>query len=254
MLVLLGSLGCCGALLMFVADLILYLPAETTLQSAECYFDKIDPNGANLAMSPMAQISDARLALGGVLGPIAATLYGLGFAQLYFGLNPNDRGSAGPAVAFAGLTLMMVLGGVYHALFVYTGLIARALQTTTATTTNFVAKTDSMTEGSALSSTLLSQSSVLGDLLEQHRKYIRFVYKWAAVAGFAGSVAYIATCLSRETMYPKWTVAFTPMFSAPLKLFLKRRRVGGLVLCGGLTNLWNLIFLATVTICVAERN
>ena len=90
--------GCAGCSLMFAADLVLYLPSERVLCTASIYFSRIDPNGNNLQASPMRDISDERLMLGGVLGPIAATLYALGFAGMYQGMRPSE-GAMSPLLA-----------------------------------------------------------------------------------------------------------------------------------------------------------
>ena len=110
---------------MFVADLVLYYSKVPSERTARVYFASIDPNGERLAESPMADIAPERMMLGGVLGPVAAALYTLGFTQLYFGLVP-DVGAFLPAIAAVGLSLMMIIGGVYHALFPFTGFLAKA--------------------------------------------------------------------------------------------------------------------------------
>jgi hypothetical protein len=226
-LLLLGIAGCLGALLLFAADLILYYPADPTLRTARCYFRSIDPNGDSLAVSPMADISEARLMLGGVLGPVAAMLYGLGFLHVYFGLRP-EQGAFLPALVAGSFTMTMIVGAVYHALFAYTGFIARALRST--------ADADGASPHLALSG-----------ILRQHQAYLLYTYRWAALPGFVGSLGFIATVLSRDTMYSTASVLLTPGLSAPLKLWLKHHECGDLVLCGGLTNLWNLLFLLTIT-------
>ena len=78
---LLGACGFAGAALMLAADLVLYLPAERALRSADVYFARIDAAGDELDRSPMGAVSDSRLMLGGVLGPLAALLYAVGFLQ-----------------------------------------------------------------------------------------------------------------------------------------------------------------------------
>ena len=50
--------------------------------------------------------------------------------------------------------------------------------------------------------------------------------------------------------YPRWLAFLVPAMSAPIKLLLKRYGVGGLVLVGGLTNLWNFLFFACATYTV----
>ena len=230
-LVALGAAGCAGALLMFIADLVLYWPARPEHRSAASYFRCIDPGGDHLHDSSMRDIPEARVMLGGVLGPVAAVLYALGFSQLIFGLQP--RGGAGggslalPVIAGVGLATMMTVGGVYHALFAYTAFLAKEF-----------AKKERAAE------------PALRRLLDRHRAYLRYVYKWAAAPGLAGSAAVAWCCLTRDTLYPPLLALLVPALSAPVKRWLKKRSVGGLVLCGGLTNLWNLLFLAAATVSV----
>ena len=107
----------------------------------------------------MADIAPERMMLGGVLGPISAALYTLGFTQLYFGLVP-DVGARLPAIAAVGLSLMMIIGGVYHALFPFTGFLAKACR-----------------DASAKSPLALP---ALTALVETHRRYLLYVYRWAA--------------------------------------------------------------------------
>ena len=59
--------GVAGAILMFVADLVLYYSKVPSERTARVYFASIDPNGERLAESPMADIAPERLMLGGGL-------------------------------------------------------------------------------------------------------------------------------------------------------------------------------------------
>ena len=130
---------------------------------------------------------------------------------------------------------MMIIGGVYHALFVYTGLIACCLQRIKHDVPRFA-----------------SSCGHPVALLRQHQRYLAYTYRWSAASGLVGTCAFIWTCLTRPTRCPPWLVCLAPAFSAPLKLLLKRRLTGGLVLCGGLTNLWNLLFFLALTFTVAR--
>merc|ERR1712046_18610 len=107
---------------------------------------------------------------------------------------------------------MMVVGSTYHALFYYTGVIAKEAQR--------------------------DKSPGLIRLLSCHRAYLLYIYRWAALPGIVGSLAFVSTCLSRETKYPPWVCLFVPAWSAPMKLLLRSQMKGGLILCGGLTNIW----------------
>merc|ERR1711907_865153 len=169
-LTLLGLAGCIGALLMFAADLVLYMPSKPQDRTNAMYFQRIDPGGDQLHVSCMSSVSGERLMLGGALGPLAASLYGV-----------DDR--------------------------------------------------------------------VLLDLLLKHQNYLKYVYKWAAIPCAVGSAAFIWCCFARMTIYPWPCAFFAPAMSAPLKKCMKQGGFGGLVLAGGLTNLWNLIFFVIVTAC-----
>ncbi len=238
----LGLAGCAGALLMFFADLVLYYPHERRDRSSRHYFERIDPGGSALVSSSMASLSESRLMLGGALGPVAAVLYALGFAQLYFALRAPLASlgwiaEALPLLSCVGLSCMMIVGGTYHALFVYTGLLAKAAARER--------RGGSGGDGGAA-------LQLLRRLVEQHQAYVRSMYKWAALPGLVGSLCVGWCCLRHDTMYPRWMGALAPALSAPIKRELRRRALagrsaGGLALCGGLTNLWNLLFFLVAT-------
>jgi hypothetical protein len=229
----LSAAGCCGALLMFLADLLLYFPASASHRTATHYFNCIDPKGNALHASSMAKIGDIRLMLAGALGPVAAVLYALGFYGLYESLAPSD-GMLLPALTCGGLASMMVVGGCYHACFAYTGFIAKAFSE--------VKKFD-----------VNSADKPLQALLARHQAYMHFIYKFAAVPGLVGSVAFASCCFTRDTAYPLWVVILVPASSGPIKNAMRRAGFGSLVLCGGLTNLWNLVFLTVTGIKLARR-
>ena len=239
-MVFLGVIGASGALLMFAADLVLYLPATAAQCSTRHYFTYIDPGAEVTALSEssMQHVTDFRLMLGGVMGPVAAVLYAIGFAQVFFALQ-TPSSTALPCMASIGYTATMIIGGVYHSLFAYTGFLSKAIA---ASRKQAARKSESSDE-----------TRLLLAVVGRHRTYLRFVYRWAATASALGSFAFVYCCLVRGCVwYPRWLVAFTPSFSAPIKAVLKRRSAGGLVIVGGLTNLWNLLFFAATTASVAR--
>lgn len=209
---------------MFIADMILYYPTRKEHRTAAWYFSHIDPGGdtKDLCLSSMQHISDFRLMLGGALGPVAATMYAIGFSQVYSGLLPPDHNHNTdlvlPTIACFGLASFMIVGGTYHALFAYTGFLSKAV---------------------AQSS---EQACVLRALMSKHQQYLKFVYKWAALPAIVGSVSFMYCCVAYDSGYPPWMAILAPVISGPLKKCLKLHNVGGLVLAGGLTNLWNLLF------------
>jgi hypothetical protein len=244
--VILGCTGAAGALLMFAADLILYLPASKDRRSAQHYFTSIDPGSNDLSSSSMQDISDFRLMLGGVLGPLASALYSVGFLHLFFGLGGGGGPETSihamclPAAASFGCAGGMIVGGVYHALFAYTGFLAKAIAASK--------KLGSLGKGDG------GEPRVLHAVVGVHQAYLKFTYKFAAAHGAIGSLAFMYCVLARQTIYPAWTVLLAPAMSAPIKKVLKRFSVGGLVLCGGLTNIWNLIFFTAATASAIRTN
>ena len=239
------SLGFAGALLMLIADLILYLP-ELTRSSADTYFTKIDPAGTSLHASPMAAISERRLQLGAALGPVAAVLYALGFFGLYLALSDGAASREQcasarpltllPATAAIGFTGTMIIGAAYHVLFAHTGFIATELQTLS----------PKIHEDRDLRTSLMR-------LLDKHQALLRFVYKFAATSGAVGALAFLASVGAPSSRYagsPRAAVlaAVSPPMSAFVKKLVKRLRPGaplGLAIAGGCTNWWNMLFFAT---------
>ena len=134
------SLGALGAVLMFVADLVLYYPTTTPPRddkarlrhdrSAASYFSTIDPGGSQLHVSSMRCMGRRRVMLGGALGPVSAFFYALGFVGLFPALSTGDYDNDNPLfflwnnlpalLCVTGLSLLMVIASVYHALFAYT--------------------------------------------------------------------------------------------------------------------------------------
>lgn len=220
--------GALGAILLFVADLILYYPSNSQDRTAQSYFDKIDPGGDQLAESTMKDISHGRVMLGGVLGPVSAVLYGMGFVGVFCGLFSD--GWILPLTSALGFIFLMITGAVYHALFAYTCFLSKQIAK---------AKKD--------------DSRGLVEVVDIHRTYLKYIYKWCAFPGALGSLAFIYCCLFTNTLFVPWTVLFTPAFSALLKKLLKKKSMGGLVLCGGLTNLWNLCFFSALIVSISAH-
>jgi len=232
--VVLGFMGCVGATIMFISDLILYYPSKQQHRSAASYFSKIDPGGDNLGESTMQEISISRVMCGGAMGAVSSVFYILGFASLSFGLQDTaiEQGEKGsvddviPLLSSVGFSLMMAIGSVYHGLFVYTSFLSKEIA-----------------KHKDCPTTLQS----LHHLVSLHRTYLRYVYKWAVLPGLMGTLSFVWCILTRDTYYASYTLLFVPALSAPLKKILKSKSCGGLVLCGGLTNLWNLGFFLVLT-------
>ena len=231
---LLACVGACGSLLMFFADLVLYLPLDRSQWSTAVYFARIDPGGGQLLQSPMRELSEQRMMLGGALGPVAALLYAVGFLCVPAAVWSTDSTLCWCAsvVAALGLTGMMITGACYHALFTVTGLISSK---------QFAAKS-------------VEHRDILVPLISSHQRYLRYTYRFGAGFGAVGCGALVACCASSAGRLPLWLATLAPACSAPLKKMLKARGMGpplGLVLAGGLTNLWNLVFFLAFALVVS---
>ena len=120
----LGLMGIAGALLLLVADYVLYMPSNSADNSSDFYFRRIDPSCGTrgLGDSSMAAISANRLLVGGMLAAPATVLYTIGFLQFWVArANDSEMGAALAFGATLGHSGMMIAGGLYHALFSYTG-------------------------------------------------------------------------------------------------------------------------------------
>lgn len=227
MFVLLGGFGISGAVLMFISDLILYLPQDPATWTSRMYYSRIDPTaGAGLLRSPMRDIPDWRLMLGGVLGPISALLYSIGFLQVIPGLHDSVSSYVLPAAAAAGFSGGIIVGAVYHALFTWTG---------------FLSKTAIGTSG--------GEAALVQDLLNRHQAYLSIVYRVAGVFWLIGAAVFTWCIVSRTTSYPRYLLIVLPPWSAILKRGIKKLDLGspGLLLVGGCTNLWNIVFFTVAT-------
>lgn len=238
--------GACGALLMFVADLVLYLPNDRSQWSTAVYFARIDPGGGQLLHSPMSELGEQRMMTGGVLGPVAALLYTIGFLCVPAAVRSTDSTLCWYAslTASFGLSGMMITGACYHALFTVTGLITRD------ESRKSVNKSGEPRDSDASG----NLKQILVPLMNSHRRYLLFTYKVAAGFGAVGCGALVVCCVSSAGRLPLWLAALAPACSAPLKKLLKKVGMGpplGLVLAGGLTNLWNLVFFGSFALAVS---
>jgi len=207
-----GLAGILAALTGFIAEMLLY---GGFYSGSEFY-------GASRRI--MSEISINRLMVGGVLGPIEAIIYIIGFWHVYLALKPGSKLLS--QITFAGFSSMMIVGGAFHSAFVYTGLIQRAKNT--------VQSTD---------------LQIMETLLDQSGDYIHLLYKITFFAGLMGTIALVSAILFRKTLYPKWILFFTPtllVLAVPPAARLIPAPLGGIIY-GGSVSLSFLLFF-----CVSE--
>jgi hypothetical protein len=206
-----GCAGIAGVLLMFAGDMLLY---------GGLYGG---PEFLEISRRIMGEIPRARLMAGGIVGPIAASFCALGFWHVYLAL--RGGGTIPAAVTFAAFASMYVVGGTYHAGFVYTGLIVRA---------------KNAAEG--------IDSGAIEALLRNSNEYLHLLFTITCILGGIATIAFLYAVLCRKTLYPKWIVLITPTL-----LILARPLVAqipapaGSIIYGGLINLSFLLFFCIST-------
>jgi hypothetical protein len=206
-----GLAGILGALLMYAGDMFLYGGFYSGSEFAD-YSRKI-----------MSEIPVFRLMIGGAVAPIAVILYSIGFWHVFLAVKNGSRVLA--AVSFSGLVAMISFGGVFHAGFVYTGLLLRAKRT--------IHEID---------------MKIIETLLKQASDYLQLIFMISIIFGTIGTTLFIYTVLFQKTSYPKWMVLFAPgllIFTSPLARMLPAP-VGG-ILYGGVINFVFLLFFCVST-------
>ena len=106
-------IGLLGSFLMFLGDMILY-------------YDPNDYDGRdtiNSIIGIMKNVSTKRLYLGGLLGPISAFIYCIGFYHIVLSCQENYLSLA--CFVFLINIFGMILGGAYHIQCAYLGLLSR---------------------------------------------------------------------------------------------------------------------------------
>ena len=78
-----GIIGIIAALLMFAGDMFLYFTTETISNFEE-----------GIIIKTLGEVSNARLTIGGLIGPFAAFLYIIGFYQIYLAIKPSHKKTA----------------------------------------------------------------------------------------------------------------------------------------------------------------
>lgn len=206
-----GLLGVGGALLMFVGDM--------------CLYGHFGSGGDAVSNLLIADESDARIVVGGFIGPIAAVLYCLGFFSVYGMISSKSRVLA--AIVAGGAAGMMVIGGAYHAMWGIRAFLIKAG---------------------------LPSGEYLG-LYNQIKGYTLLFYNTALVVGEIASLFLLYAVLSRRSLYPRWTAIVNPGF-----LFLFYPFSGsipaplGAIVRGGYVNLVFLVFFSVSVISTLAIN
>ena len=201
------ALGLLGSLLMFAGDMLLYFtPGAYDMDGTLRPYMRI-----------MRDVPAGRVRLGGVLGPVSAFFYVLGFA----GLVLVARGDLSWLVwlAAALLALALICGGAYHAQYVYLSVIAKAGRE---------------------------------ELYDEVADNIMFVMRFATVPMYLGFVVLGVAIALGQTVYPARFVVLTPLVTSFLGLaWMRVPQPARCVLFGGWSNLvFTIMFAAMLAFVV----
>lgn len=160
-------IGLLASFLMFLGDMILY-------------YDSNDYDGKdtiNNIIGIMKNVSIKRLYIGGLLGPICAFIYCIGFYHIVLGIQEKFFNVAW--FVFLLNVLGMILGGTYHIQCAYLGLLSR-----------------------------YENKGAFDEFLRFLKFQAKIVFTTMAIA----NIAIALIILFGFTVFPRWQALFTPIF------------------------------------------
>ena len=197
-------IGLFGSFLMFLGDMTLY-------------YDPNDYDGRdaiNSVIGIMKNVSIKRLYLGGLLGPICAFIYCIGFYHIVLAKQEKYLNVAW--FVFLINIFGMILGGTYHIQCAYLGLLSRH-----------------------------ENKGAFDEFLKFLKFQAKIVFGILALA----NIALTLVILFGFTVFPKWQVLFTPMILLILTPLTERLPKGlHMIICGGWFNLIYCIYYLSLVI------
>ena len=203
-------IGLLGSFLMFLGDMILY-------------YDPNDYDGKdtiNNIIGIMKNVSIKRLYIGGLLGPICAFIYCIGFYHIVLGIDEKFLNFGW--FVFLLNVLGMILGGTYHIQCAYLGLLSRY------------------------------------ENKEAFDEFLRFLKFQAKIVFTTMALANILTALVilfGLTIFPRWQALFTPIFLLIFTPIADRLPKGlHMIIRGGWFNLIYFIYYLSLLINYTNIN
>ena len=198
--------GLVGAVLMFIGDMTLYFDRN----------DYENDGTLNPIIEIMKKVSTKRLYVGGILGPVSAFLYCVGYYHLVL-ITDEPHASAG-YILFLINCCGIICGGAYHSHCANLGLIGRH-----------------------------KNKETLDEVLH-------FLDAQKAVAFGIQAIGFIGMAVEIVlgwTVLPRWMILLTPLTLVLITPVVRKLPKGlHMVICGGWTNLISVIYYAAVIICV----
>ena len=199
-------IGFFGAVLMFIGDMTLYYDRN----------DYANDGTLNPIIQIMKKVSTKRLYAGGILGPVSAFFYCVGYYHLV--LLVNERYIVLGWIFFLINSLGIICGGAYHSHCANLGLIGRH-----------------------------ENEETLEEVLRflDAQKMVAFGIQ---AVGFVGMAVMIVL---GWTVLPRWMLLLTPLTLVLLTPLVRKLPKGAhMVICGGWTNLISVIYYAAAILCV----
>ena len=203
-------IGIAGALLMFAGDMLLYYTPEDFNYSAKSSSEE----KINAIIDVMKRLPAKRVMAGGMIGPVAAFLYCVGFYHIV--LITGEQSHALAIAAFLLSCFGIIAGGGYHSHCVYLGLLGDD-----------------------------KNRDALNTVMKYFQKLPLILYAGEGI-GFLLLIILIAT---GKTVLPRWMFLLSPGILFLLKPIVGRLPKGiRIIVSGGWTNLISVIYYAAVLI------
>ena len=203
-------IGLLGSFLMFLGDMTLY-------------YDPNDYDGKdtmNSIIGIMKNVSIKRLYIGGLLGPICAFIYCIGFFHIVLGIREEYLNVAW--FVFLIHIFGMILGGSYHIQCAYLGLLSRH-----------------------------ENKGAFDEFLKFLKLQAKIVFGIMAIA----NITLVLVILFGFTVFPRWQVLFTPIFLLILTPLAARLPKGlHMIIRGGWLNIIYFIYYLTLLMHYTNMN
>ena len=200
-------IGLIGAVLMFLGDMTLYYDKD----------DYVNDGTLDPVINIMKKVSTKRLYAGGILGPVSALLYCVGYYHLV--LITDEKYALAGWILFLINCLGIICGGAYHSHCANLGLIGRH-----------------------------NDKETLDEVLHflDVQKMVAFGIQ---AVGFVGMAVMIVL---GWTVLPRWMIVLTPLTLVLITPLVRKLPKGlHMVICGGWTNLISVIYYTAAIICAA---
>ena len=205
-------IGLAGALLMFAGDRLLYYTPE----EFACSPQRSAEERINAIIDVMKELPAGRVMAGGMIGPIAAFLYCIGFYHIV--LMTNEQTYTLAMAAFLLSCFGIIIGGAYHSHCAYLGLLGD--------------------DGGR---------NALNAAMKYFQKMPLILYAGEGI----GFLLLIFLIVTGKTVLPRWIFLLSPGMLFLLKPAVSRLPKGArVIISGGWMNLISVIYYSAVLIAI----